>query len=112
MAKELFEFCISVLRKDFPALHDHTTHVILIERLDVVLSAFHPKSQHYALKALRHRGVDIRFGETVAAVNPDALVLVNSERLETSTVISAAGVETERSPAPSEPSDLAAAASS
>ena len=95
MAGGLFEVCVGVLRKDFPALHSHTARVILIERLDVVLSAFHPKSQHYALKALRKRGVDVRFGETVAAVEPGSLVLVNGERIETSTVIWAAGVQTE-----------------
>ena len=95
MAGGLFEVCVGVLRKDFPALHDHTVRVILIERLDVVLSAFHPKSQQYALNALRKRGVDVRFGETVAAVEKDALVLVSGERIETSTVIWAAGVQTE-----------------
>ena len=95
MAGGLFEVCVGVLRKDFPALHAHTARVILIERLDVVLSAFHPRSQHYALKALRQRGVDVRFGETVTAVEPDSLVLVNGERIETSTVIWAAGVQTE-----------------
>jgi NADH:ubiquinone reductase (H+-translocating) len=94
MAGGLFEVCIGVLRKDYPALHDHTVRVILVERLDVVLSAFRPKSQNYALEALRTRGVDVRFGETVAAVEPDALLLVGGGRIATSTVIWAAGVQT------------------
>jgi NADH dehydrogenase len=95
MAGGLFEVCIGILRKDFPALRDHTARVILIERLDVVLSAFHAKSQTYALKALRRRGVDVRFGETVAAVEKHALLLASGERIDTSTVIWAGGVQTE-----------------
>ena len=51
MAGGLFEVCVGVLRKDFPALRDHTVRVILIERLDVVLSAFQPE-----VTALRPEG--------------------------------------------------------
>ena len=94
MAGGLFEVCVGVLRKDFPALREHTARVILVERLDVLLSAFQPKSQNYALTALRARGVDVRFGETVAAVEKDALVLADGGRIETSTMIWAAGVQT------------------
>ncbi len=94
MAGGLFEVCIGVLRKDFPALRDHTVRVILVERLGSVLSAFGPKSQHYALQALGKRGVHVRFGETVAAVEQHALVLASGERIATSTVIWAAGVQT------------------
>jgi NADH dehydrogenase len=95
MAGALFEVCEGILRKDFPHLRDHTASVIIVEMLDVVLSAFHAKSQRYALKALRRRGVDVRFGEQVAAVEKHALVLVDGSRIATSTVIWAAGVQTE-----------------
>ena len=95
MAGGLYEVCVGVLRKDFPALRDHTVKVILIEMLDVVLPPFGPRSQKYALETLSNRGVNIRFGEKVAAVQNDALMLASGERIETSTVIWAAGVQAE-----------------
>lgn len=95
MAGALFEVCEGILRKDFPRLRHHAASVVVVEMLDVVLSAFHPNLQKYALKALRRRGVAVRFGEKVAQVDHDALVLVDGERIATSTVIWAAGVQTE-----------------
>ena len=71
------------------------SRLVLVERLDALLSPFGPKSQNYALKALRKRGFDVRFGETVAAVEQDALVLSCGQRIDVSTVIWAAGVQTE-----------------
>jgi NADH dehydrogenase len=95
MAGGLYDVCVGILRKDFPHLREHRVQVVLIDMLDVVLSAFHPRSQHYALKALRKRSVDVRFGEKVAEIEEHALVLVDGTRIETSTVIWAAGVQTE-----------------
>jgi NADH:quinone reductase (non-electrogenic) len=94
MAGALFEVCQGILRKDFPQLHRHTAHVVLVEMLDTVLPALHATSQQYALKALRRRGVDVRSNEKVAGVEPDGLVLVDGERIPSSTVIWAAGVQT------------------
>jgi len=95
MAGALFEVCEGILRKDFPQLRDHMAHVVLVEMLDVVLPPFHAKSQMYALEALHKRSVDVRFGEKVAEVEENALVLVDGERIATSTVIWAAGVQSE-----------------
>jgi NADH dehydrogenase len=46
----------------------------------------------YAAKQLRRRGVDIRLGTTLTAVEPHAAVLSDGDRILTSTVVWTAGV--------------------
>ncbi|MET0525742.1 MAG: NAD(P)/FAD-dependent oxidoreductase [Nocardioides sp.] len=95
MAGALFEVCEGIVRKDFPRLSGETARVVLIEMRDAVLPALHETSQQYALTALRARGVDVRFGATVAGVEHDQLLLQDGARIATSTVIWAAGVRSE-----------------
>lgn len=86
---ELFE---RVLPADYPELDLRLARVVLIEAADKVLGTFGDKSQRYAERVLRRRGVDVRLASTVAEVRGDAVVLRSGEVIPTGTVIWAAGV--------------------
>lgn len=92
MAGALVEVVDGVLRKDFGHVEVGRARVVLVEMLDVVLSAFAPRSQKHAIDALRERGVELRFTEKVADVGERSLRLVSGEQIRTWTVIWAAGV--------------------
>lgn len=93
MAGALVEMIDGILRKDFPRLDLRDAHVILVEMLDAVLATFKQRSQRHALKALRSRGVDVRFGEKVAEVTERSISLSSGDRIDARTVIWAAGVQ-------------------
>ncbi|HUF32569.1 MAG TPA: NAD(P)/FAD-dependent oxidoreductase [Acidimicrobiales bacterium] len=86
---ELFEM---VLRHDFPRLAVHRARVVLVEMADTVLGPFSPQSRRHGVEELRRRGVELRLGQQVASVAADALTLTSGERIDTSTLVWAAGV--------------------
>jgi NADH:ubiquinone reductase (H+-translocating) len=67
--------------------------VILVEAGARLLSAFSPRSSERALQDLRRRGVEVRLGQSVESADADGVSLGGGERIETTTVIWAAGVE-------------------
>ncbi len=87
---ELFD---KVLRRDFPHLDVGRSRVVLLEQGDAVLGAFRERSQDHALETLRDRGVEVRLGVTVRAVDDRSVRLEGDERIPTRTVIWAAGVQ-------------------
>jgi NADH dehydrogenase len=92
IAGALAELFDGVLRKDFPRLDPSLARVVLVEMQDTVLSQFSERSQRHALRALRARGVDVRFGAKVGRVGADAIELVGGEHIPTRTIVWAAGV--------------------
>jgi NADH dehydrogenase len=70
-----------------------TLRVILVEAGPRLLSAFNPHSSERALQNLRRRGVDVRLGQSVDAADADGVTLRGGERIQTGTVIWAAGVQ-------------------
>ena len=70
-----------------------TLRVILVEAGPRLLSAFNPHSSERALQDLRRRGVDVRLGQSVDAADADGVTLGGGERIQTGTVIWAAGVQ-------------------
>ena len=88
---ELFD---RVLQGDYPELDMRLARVVLVEAADAVLGTFSQRSQRYAERVLRQRGVDVRLKSTVAEVRPDAVVLRSGEVIPTNTVVWAAGVRT------------------
>ena len=70
-----------------------TMRVILVEAGPRLLSAFNPHSSERALQDLRRRGVDVRLGQKVNAADADGVTFGRGERIETGTVIWAAGVQ-------------------
>ncbi len=92
MAGALLELFEHPLKNDFPELDLSMAKVFLVEMATELLTAYSKRSQLYAEKILRERGVDIRLTESVTEVNPDAVTLSSGLRIPTHTVIWAAGV--------------------
>jgi NADH dehydrogenase len=86
------ELAREVLAQDFPDLDPGRVRVVLVEMTDHVLAPFHPRLREHAAEELRQRGVELRLGESVARVTPEAVELGGGERIATRTVVWAAGV--------------------
>jgi NADH:ubiquinone reductase (H+-translocating) len=84
------------LRVTYPELASSRVHLTLVERGPDLLAPFHPRMRAYAARALLRRGVDLRLGTTVAAVEADGVVLRRphgaTERLAADLVVWASGV--------------------
>jgi NADH dehydrogenase len=65
---------------------------ILADVAPKILPEIPPRLGDYAARELARRGVEIRTGTTLEAVEPDAAVLSGGERVPTSTVVWTAGV--------------------
>ncbi|MER7502799.1 NAD(P)/FAD-dependent oxidoreductase [Nonomuraea pusilla] len=68
------------------------TSVTLVERFEHVLAPYKPRLRDAAARALHRRGVRLRLGATVAAVEPDAVVLKDGTRLHSDVTVWALGV--------------------
>ncbi|MGW0805671.1 NAD(P)/FAD-dependent oxidoreductase [Nonomuraea sp. NPDC002799] len=75
-----------------PEIRPDQTSVTLVERFDYVLAPYKPRLRDQAAKALRARGVRLRLGSTVAAVEADAVVLADGTRLPSDVTVWALGV--------------------
>jgi NADH:ubiquinone reductase (H+-translocating) len=67
--------------------------VTLLERGDRLLPGFHSALSSYALKTLRSRGVDVRLGTDVVAVDSDGVTVNGGQRIPAATVVWAGGVD-------------------
>ncbi len=85
---ELFK----VAQKDFPRLDTGRARVTLVEMLPKVLAQYHESSSDYALKVLQDRGVEVRLETAVERVAPDHIILKGGDRVDTRTLVWAAGV--------------------
>jgi NADH dehydrogenase len=70
-----------------------TLRVILVEAGPRLLSAFSPRSSERALQDLRRRGVEVRLDHNVETADACGVTLGDGERIESATVIWAAGVQ-------------------
>lgn len=77
----------------FPEIDPADVRVVLVEQGPVLLAPFHPGLQSFSLRALEARGVDVRLGTTLTAVEAGAVVTAGGERLEAALVVWAAGVK-------------------
>ncbi|MEJ2287524.1 MAG: NAD(P)/FAD-dependent oxidoreductase [Deinococcales bacterium] len=92
MAGALVELLDRIVPLDFPELDPSKARVLLLEMTDTVLPPFRPRSQRYAERVLRKRGVDVRLGARVAEVREREVVLASGESIPTQTLIWVAGV--------------------
>ncbi len=92
MAGALMELFRLVLRKDYPHLPVDRARVVLVEAQDRLLGGFHADSQAHACKILERRGIEVRFGEQVVRVTPEAVCFRSGTVLPTRTLVWAAGV--------------------
>lgn len=85
---ELFK----VAQKDFPRLDTSRARVTLVEMLPRVLPQYHETSSEYTHQVLLKRGVEVRLETAVQRIEPDHIILKGGERVDTRTLIWAAGV--------------------
>lgn len=81
-----------VIQKDFPRLDTTRARVTLIEMLPRLLSQYHEESSTYTRHVLEKRGVEVRTEVAVERIEPDHILLKGGEKIETRTLIWAAGV--------------------
>ena len=80
-----------VLDKDFRSIQPEETRVILLEAGPRILAAFPEDLSRHAVEQLQELGVEVRTGAMVTSIDDDGVHL-GAERIETSTVVWAAGV--------------------
>jgi NADH dehydrogenase len=93
----LFDLVHSVLRY-FPQIRAGEPRFVLVHSRDRILPELGDRLADHASGKLVARGVELRLGVTVAAADPDVVVLSDGERLPARTLVWAAG--TRPSPVP------------
>ncbi len=91
MAGQIGELARDTLRRDFRNIDPRTARILLVEAVDRVLPGFPAKLSAKAARSLEKLGVTVLTGRSVVGMD-DAGVTVDGERIETRTVIWAAGV--------------------
>jgi len=92
LAGTIVELAQASMRGDFRHIRPEEAHVVLIEGADRVLVNFVPELSTYALDALRKLGVEVELGHAVTEIDANGVVY-GGKRLDTKTVIWAAGVQ-------------------
>ena len=91
-AGALSELYRSNFAADYPSLPQDRARIILVEAGPALLSMFHPDIRSYAKRALEDRDVEVRLGETVAAVEPTRVRLESGTVLDAHTLVWGAGL--------------------
>ncbi len=91
-AGALAELLRLVLAREFGHLDQREMRVLLLEAGDHLLGAFAPPLQRYAVDQLRRRGVEVRLGTRVTAVEGGRVRLHDGSEIEAGTVVWVAGV--------------------
>jgi NADH dehydrogenase len=91
LAGTIAELARHTLVRDFRRIDPGAAKVILVEAGPRLLAAFHEAQSTYAARALEKLGVEIRVGAAVTACDERGVAL-GAERIETATVLWAAGV--------------------
>lgn len=86
---ELFRF---VLRGDFRRIDPGSARVVLLEMLPHLLTGFDEPLRVYAREELEKRGIEVRTETTVERVTDGAVYLKSGERIDSETLVWAAGV--------------------
>ncbi|MFC7593333.1 NAD(P)/FAD-dependent oxidoreductase [Nonomuraea antimicrobica] len=96
MAGTLAELRRYTIPLTHPEVRPDQTSVTVVERFGFVLAPYRPRLRDSAADALRRRGVDLRLGATVAAVEPDAVLLADGTRVPSDLTVWALGVAAPR----------------
>ena len=97
-AGALSELIRGPLKNDFPTLNLHLVQVIVLEASNHLLPGMPPELQNYALKRLRHMGVDVRLETPVVKVTPREVTLKNGSVIPTESTVWTAGCAASRWP--------------
>jgi len=96
MAGAIAEIARDTLRHDYRNIRTYEAHILLVEALDRILPTYRPALSRRAEDDLRKLGVDVRTGTSVRSIDADGLEFAKgevAERIESCTVIWAAGVQ-------------------
>lgn len=93
MAGAMIELFHTVLARDFRRIDPACARVVVLEMGSSLLAPFRPRSRGRALDTLRTRGVEVRLGERVTAVEPSKVVLASGEVIPARTCVWTAGVQ-------------------
>ena len=92
MAGAIAELANRALASDFHDIDPRSTRVILVEAGQRLLKTFDPSLSVLALQSLQQLGVEVRLGAVVTGCSC-AAVFLGDERIETRTIMWAAGVK-------------------
>ncbi len=91
MAGAIIELGHASIKGQFNTIEPHDLRVVLIEGGERVLPNFDPELSAYTLKSMHDMGVEVELGQMVSEIDADG-VLFGDKRIETKTIIWAAGV--------------------
>ena len=89
---ELQDFAADAM-ESYPRARLHGMRWILVEATDRVLPEIDERLADYAVRELRGRGIEIRMGTTLDAVDAESATLSTGETIPTRTVVWTAGVK-------------------
>jgi NADH dehydrogenase len=96
MSGQIAEMANDTLRRNFRAIDSSTARVIMVDALDRVLTSFPHSLSRRAQRSLEGLGVTVRLNRTVVDIDRESVTISDpdgtTERIETKTVIWAAGV--------------------
>jgi len=96
MAGQIAELARDTLRRDFHDIDTRSARVLIVEALDRILTTFPESLSRKAARSLEQLGATPLVGHTVVDVTPESVAIRDpdgsTERVETHTVIWAAGV--------------------
>ena len=92
LAGAMVELAHRILARDFRAIDPSSARIVLLEAGPRLLPSFASGLSDYAERSLRRLGAQVRLGARVTGIDP-AGVQLGAERIESSTVIWAAGVQ-------------------
>jgi NADH dehydrogenase FAD-containing subunit len=92
LAGSLAELARAALARDFRRIDPTTARVLLVEAGPRILPSFPPTLSAIAARSLARLGVDVRLGRPITRCDADGAVLGEEERIESRTMIWAAGV--------------------
>jgi NADH dehydrogenase len=91
LAGAIAEISRRVLVRDFRTIDPREARIVLAEAGPRILPAYAAESSTHAAETLRRRGVDVRTGSPVTAVDADGVV-AGGERIDAGTILWTAGV--------------------
>ncbi len=91
-AGALDELLDLVVGRDYPSLKRSDARIVLVEGLDRLLGAFHPKLGRYAEETLRRFGIEVRTQALVEKADDSSVTLRSGETIHARTIVWSAGV--------------------
>jgi NADH dehydrogenase len=91
-AGALQELLDIVIGRDYPTLKRSEARILLLEGLDKLLAAFHPRLGRYAEQTLVGFGIDVRTGALVEKADDESVTLRTGETIAAKTIVWSAGV--------------------